>query len=175
MSLSKEEIIEIIKENKEYFVKNDLEGFYNTIFELGYEYDTGRITEFLLNLGVNPLKYMSYVPENFLCDSTVVKSFEIPNRILKIKEYAFFSCELLESIEIPDGIKELDFRSFAFCENLKSVKLPNSLEKIGEEVFYHCENLIDINIPKNLKKVDSSSFAGCPKKTQEKFKDYMND
>ena len=102
------------------------------------------LTNSLLQADIDPLKHMSYVPQDFLHKSTrSVDGFIIPNNIEDIRERAFYETDLTE-IRVPEGVKGIYTLAFARCKNLLFVTIPNSVEFIDRVVFSGCESLAEI-------------------------------
>ncbi len=66
-----------------------------------------------------------------------------------------------ETYEIPDSVSEISDWAFANCNNLKSVIIPDSVQKIGEGAFFRCENLERIIIPYSVDVIEDTAFRGC--------------
>jgi hypothetical protein len=104
--------------------------------------------------------------------------------VLKVGDYSFDSCRLLESVDLPNAteIGSSQGRSFQSCRLLKTVKLPNvtnikgeynfsycyslesmdlsKLSNISDYNFYNCISLSSLNIP-NINKLPSDSTIHC--------------
>ena len=57
----------------------------------------------------------------------------------------FFAGKDDSSYEIPEGIRYIENYAFSNCENLKSITFPQSLEVISEVAFEGCKNLETLN------------------------------
>lgn len=149
---------------------------------------TGQLTTVLLDCGINPLEYMTTVPNSYEYNATI-QSIEIPSHIRSIGEYSFSGCDQLKSITIPDSVTSIGFcafywctgltsvtignsvtridvNAFGTCSNLKSVVIPDSVTFIGRSAFMHCENLTTITIPNSVTEVGTNAFYGCNKLVQ---------
>lgn len=132
-----------IEENIGLIEKNDFETLYNNINGLGWTVTPKDVSETLLVAGINPLKYMSEVPREFLYLSDV-DYVDIPEGVEVIKHAAFGRCENLLDVFIPEGVHTLKLRAFMFCSKLYRVSLPSTLQIIEADVFQGCESLTDI-------------------------------
>ena len=117
-------------------------------------------TKKLLDLGINPLEYMTYVPEYFLNGSDIT-TFKIPDHIKEIGENAFWDCDCLTNIHIPNSIKKIGYSAFYNCASLTSITIPDSVTSIGDAAFQGCSELVHIVIPDSVTSVGSSVFHGC--------------
>lgn len=142
------------------------------------------ITQLMSSLNIDPLKYLDYVPDWFLYNTTTLKSITIPSNINKIGNSAFdecirltsitipnsvtsignsafYNCRGLTSITIPDKIINIDSATFLGCNQLTSIAIPNSVTDIGNWAFAYCENLTSITIPSNVTNIGENAFRGC--------------
>lgn len=71
------------------------------------------------------------------------------------------TCIKNESYEIPDSVRIIEDWAFADAKNLKEVIIPDSVERIGEGAFFHCENLEEIHIPYSVDTIQDTAFRGC--------------
>lgn len=108
-----------LQKHKEDIDDNNFEEIYNDDNILMNDYFT--MTKLFFSIGINPLKYMSFVPAFYMED---------------FKD--------LEEIEIPEGIKEIGKEAFYGCTNLKKIYLPSTLQVIESAAFDNCGSLKDI-------------------------------
>lgn len=151
-------VLELMKDNKELIDHEDWEEVYKNVCSdclrtsHGFVY-IGLFTEEIIDCGVNPLEYMSTVPEYFLYMSRVDKTPNIPQDIKKICSRAFAYCEHIESVNIPISVVEIGLNAFLNCTNLKDIYYDGTLEqfrniKLDEhwisgtklEVIIHCKD-----------------------------------
>ena len=143
--------------------------------------DLGTFNTLLYNIGKNPLKDFSYIPDNFFYHSDL-EYFNIPENIIQIRESAFSQCKNLKNIKLSDGVEEIFSWAFDSCINLTNIKLPNSIRKVGSEAFTNCKSLINVNIPSTIDLLGSDAFKNCynlqhinyigTKEQWEKLKEY---
>lgn len=120
----------------------------------------GEFTQLMLDIEINPLKYIKKtIPPGFLF-RTDVTYIDIPNNITRIAPNGF-RYSMLESINIPGSVVSIGREAFENSLYLKSVKLPNSIKEIAVETFRNCEILQSIDIPKSVIKINNGAFAGC--------------
>lgn len=74
----------------------------------------GKLTDFFLSNGIDPLKYVTVIINNMYRMSKV-ESVIIPKTITAIEELAFQGCENLKYIEIPETINEIHYNAFNGC------------------------------------------------------------
>ena len=138
---------------QEFINNNNWEEVYYSVL---HNLTTKRISDFtllLLEAGINPLKYLNFVPEYYLYDANIV-DFNIPENIEGIESWAFACCSKLKSINLPNNIKEISFGVFFDCpllkdiyyngtkEEWKRIEINNSsgLQKLEESLTIHCND-----------------------------------
>lgn len=119
-------------------------------------------TEFLLKIGVNPLNYLTYVPDYFAYHLDIEK-ITIPKHIKNIGDYAFTHCKKLTIIKIENGVDNIGTDAFGVCKNLRHISLPDSVIYLGSWAFHACENLETVRLSKNLNDFSTDIFDKCPK------------
>ena len=88
-------------------------------------------------------------------------SFEIPNNVTSIGEYAFAGCNSLANIIIPDSIIYISDFAFCLCTSLANVKLPDKVTTIGYSAFNGCKSLTSVVIPNSITYIDYWAFYNC--------------
>ena len=93
----------------------------------------------------------SFIYENdvlFNADKTIIiayraddESYNVPNTVTSIGDWAFAQCESLTSINIPDSVTSIGDLAFLRCESLTSINIPDSVTSIGYWAFCECKNL----------------------------------
>lgn len=122
-----------------------------------------RISEiFLHKIGINPLKYLGYVPEYFLYNSGTVQNIEIPNKVVGIRPFSFYGCTNLVNVDMSENIRIIGDEAFSECKSLQSIVLPDSIEQIGRRAFSDCDNLKSITIGSSINKLAPYCFSACP-------------
>jgi len=88
-------------------------------------------------------------------------SYAVPNGILSIGDYAFYSCESLTSITLLDSVTSIGDCAFYSCYSLTSITLPDSVTSIGDCAFYSCSSLTSITLPDGLTSIGDMAFLRC--------------
>lgn len=88
-------------------------------------------------------------------------SFEIPNSVTSIGDYAFARCDSLTSVVIPDSVTSIGDDAFASCDSLTSMVIPDSVTSIGDRAFYNCKNLISVVIGNSVNSIGDGAFEAC--------------
>jgi len=75
-------------------------------------------------------------------------SYQIPDKVTTIADYAFSSCKNLSEISYSSNLKSIG--TFAFYNSsLRSVHIASHILSIGYSAFHDCQNLTDISVDNN--------------------------
>ena len=88
-------------------------------------------------------------------------TFDIPNSVTSIGDYAFYNCSSLTSITIPDSVTSIGDYAFYYCSSLASVTMGDSVTSVGNHAFQNCISLTSIAIPNSVTIIGDSAFSGC--------------
>ena len=88
-------------------------------------------------------------------------TYDIPNSVRSIGDYAFSKCANLSNVTIPSSVTSIGNYAFSECANLSNVTIPNSVTSIGCDAFYGCKRLTSVTIPDSVTSIESSTFSGC--------------
>lgn len=133
------ELKQFIEENIDLIDDNQFNDVYNKLRPRKY---TSRFTEAMLQADINPLNYMTEVPEYYLYESDL-RRVNIPTGIVAINKYAFLSCRILEEVTIPEGVINIGECAFMNC-GIWKLHLPSTLKYIDIGAFQGCMNLSEI-------------------------------
>lgn len=127
----------------------------------GFDTLTSDFTMLMFDLGIDPLKYMDYIPANYLLEADI-ESFTIPKHIKKIGKYAFEG-SALEHIYIPQDCELVEIEPYAFYKCwLTEIELSDKVRIIGNNCFDGCDELQKIFIPESVIDIGDNAFYGCP-------------
>ena len=93
-------------------------------------------------------------PEAF-SGSTVLRSVQLPDSVVKIEEYAFMNCTELKVAKLGKSLQEICVQAFDGCKELEAVDLGPAIEHIGMEAFSECRKLKELHFP------DTLTTLGC--------------
>ena len=132
-----------IAENK-YLINNyKFKEIYNKIYtSIGYgendfqEEDVGTLTQLFYNIGLDPLKYLKKIPNDYLAGSDLT-TLNIPKNITSIG-YEAFDGSNITSIIIPDSVTKIGFAAFRDSA-LKEIVLGKGLKRIEAKAFYRID------------------------------------
>lgn len=104
--------------------------------------DVRALTDTLWESDIYPIDYLDYIPP-FYFANTDIHTCNIPKRIKRIKQGAFFETPL-ETITLHRGIVKVDDMAFARCTELKSITIQNPGIVISTTAFLFDSALHDI-------------------------------
>ena len=115
------------------------------------------------------LAYATYeIPEGIevigeyaFADNTQLTGIDIPESVKTIKESAFKGCSGLQYIDLSYGVESIGEYAFSECENLLGVYLSGNLRIIGEYAFSNCSELSSIFIPEGVESIGKFAFRQC--------------
>lgn len=141
-----ENIAQFLEEHRNLLNKHDFNQLYGDARKtISDKYvPIGEMTSIFLKAGLNPLQYMTYIPDSYLKYINDVTSVEIPNNIMLIGRQAFRSCTGLIRVVIPNSVTKILDCAFDSCEKLTNVTIQNSLIELGSQIFEHCNSLTNI-------------------------------
>ena len=125
-----------INENKELVRNNAFKELYQKALSREHGIDCmeiGNMTETFLNAGINPLKYVEYVPDYYLYGSqTVIDTMVFPDNVRYIGESAFQESKI-KYLDLNLNISDIAENAFWCCHELKYVNIKdiNQLTKIN--------------------------------------------
>lgn len=160
----------LVKEILERYIKwienEDWENFFERIQADYIPQTVSKLARAFEKADIHPLSEMSFIPEGFFLNDTLVKYTTLPNtkricykafyasdvqtvhitgNVYDVNQFAFEGCDFLESIVFDEGVKYIDDAVFYSCEELDTVVLPRSLERLGHNVFNGCDKLTVIH------------------------------
>ena len=152
---------------------NEFEELYNLIDKQNIGIDvTGKLTDLLYNIGIDPLKYMDIVPDFFAWRSNR-DHFNIPDTINYIGRGAFDCCYNLKDIYIPQGVTKINWATFRDCKSLKEVFIPDSVNSI-EDAFSGCTSLEKVSLPGGVNLPFYSAFNNCDSLKEIEYRGTIN-
>ena len=90
------------------------------------------------------------------CHTTV-----IPDGVVTIGDYAFYSLTELTSVDFPGSVREIGSYAFYGCSGLNSVTFGSGMESIKNYAFWGCSNLQEVDFPDAFKFLGNNAFEGC--------------
>ncbi len=87
-------------------------------------------------------------------------SFDIPDGVVEIGDFAFFGSKNLISVTIPGSVTKIGEWAFSFS-GLKTANIPNGVKTIDNCAFNGCKNLEQVYISANVIHIGERPFDGC--------------
>ena len=97
----------------------------------------------------------------FSCDS--LKILSLPESLIGVGHFAFSRCAKIKSLPLPKGVKFVGMGAFRDCTSLTSTRLPDELELIQCGVFENCKSLLSVELPNAITSIEKEAFSGCAK------------
>lgn len=115
------------------------------------EIPVAELTEMLLSANIDPLKYLSYIPEDFLfyeypeaANVANITSVTLNKNICEyVDEHAFTGSNITELDFQGLGLISIEFQAF-YNSKLTKITLPDTLERVEFQAFAYCDQLRDI-------------------------------
>ena len=63
------------------------------------------------------------------------QSYEVPEGIVTLENFAFANSKQLKSVSLPSGLKSIDAQAFSGCTSLKKLDIPESVNRIEVYAF----------------------------------------
>ena len=103
------------------------------------------------------------IPVNAFSQKATLRGVVFPDRLKRIRGYAFSECKaLMGSLIIPEGVTTIEDAAFQWCMGLRgALVLPSTLEYIGVNAFYLCGFTGELKLPNKLKCIGSQAFSSC--------------
>ncbi len=114
------------------------------------------------DLGYKPMESELYVYQDNEIPQSVFSWFVnltgliLPQKTVKINQYAFSHNPSLSSIVIPDNVEEIGYGAFQECRNLKKINISDNshLRRLGRYAFSGCGPIEKMNLPISLTEID---------------------
>lgn len=90
-------------------------------------------------------------------------SYEVPDSVTIINDWAFCQADQLQSIALADSLEEIGEGAFYSASSLEEIVLPPSLERIDDIAFRDCVGLRRVEVPEHVWHIGWGAFLGCPK------------
>lgn len=94
---------------------------------------------------------------------TEIKSVEIPEGCIFIRNSAFSVCEKLSDIVIPQTMEYIDHYEFSYCNSIESILIPDNVFYLGKYVFTCCMNLKEVELGNGITKLRDGLFESAEK------------
>lgn len=99
------------------------------------------------------------------------QSYEIPSKVKKIADYAFFNSKVRE-VKLNDDAQEIGYSAFAYSK-IEDFFPGKKTQIINNFAFNHCERLTFFMFNHELRKIPADIFEYCPKLYNVYFPDGM--
>lgn len=90
-----------------------------------------------------------------------VRTYTVPDGIIRIVESAFDGCTSLEEVTLPGSLTLIDDEGFKGCSRLKGIRIPAAVTELGNHCFSGCTAMQSAQLPDNLEDLGTYCFEGC--------------
>lgn len=158
-----------IEKYKDDIEKGDFDTFYS---HMAAKTMAAFLTETLLDAGIDPLDYLTKIPEYYGQYSTKFKILDIPSQIKTVGENAFSECMALKEVTLHEGVIAIRNAAFYSCHQLEKINIPESCLFLGSRALQYSA-IKSIELP-NISSIFQSTFNGCTDLTEVKFGDNIS-
>lgn len=155
---------DILQENIQLLNTYDFKKIYDDVANISHMNTSmyiSNLTYLLMVAGIDPLKYMDEIPNNYLVHINDLMSIDIPYNIKNIGKHAFRDCKNLETVVISNGVTSIGDFAFSGCSSLTSITIPDSMISIGSCVFSGCSGLTSVTIGNGVTSIGDYAFYNC--------------
>ncbi len=85
--------------------------------------------------------------ELYVCPAGKKGVVNVPEKTIRIEDYAFEYCEKTTEITLPSSLTEIGEGAFFGCSALEKIEIPYFVKTNGGGIFFGCTSLKDIKIP----------------------------
>ena len=158
--MDQKEILDFLRKNTQLLEEGNFDELYERAhFTPGLKISA--LTTFLLEADIEPLDYLTSVPNYYMKEVKSITVTIIPDNVTSIGKKAFYGCTGLTSVTIGNSVTRIGGSAFENCISLASITIPNSVTFIGEDAFSNCISLTSITIPEGVTFISESTFYGC--------------
>ncbi|MCD8215380.1 MAG: leucine-rich repeat domain-containing protein, partial [Clostridiales bacterium] len=90
-----------------------------------------------------------------------LETYEIPETVTDIEEYAFYGNTALTNITVPSGVTSINKNTFRESTSLESLNIQGSIASIGASAFYGCTSLKTFEFSDEITEISASTFYNC--------------
>lgn len=130
---------EFIEENIDLLDINDWGEFFNRAEQRCIDTEdfdfTSRLRRYLEEAGLDPFKYLDYIPYGYYEYDESIVEYAISEDIITIQGSAFLRCDNLRKVKLPNTLVDIQDSAFYMCGKLRYIELPTSLEFLHTDAF----------------------------------------
>lgn len=140
--------IKFVNEFEDMINANDFESLYARAWSLGV--NLNELGRMFYDSDIDPLEYMTEVPEQFFADNQDLLEISIPEGITRLCDSCFYDCTNVKEIIVPKSVKHIDEWALAGLDNVKEITIEGKLESLHPFGIYELPSLETIySIPEN--------------------------
>lgn len=154
---------DLIRNEQWYELYENIEGFKSKV---------GRVTDALLQAGIDPLQTLEWVPNYYLAESQLFENFTLPSQIRTIEIRAFLLSSI-KNMKVGPMLETIGHDAFVGSK-LKTINLQDTtVNSIHSSAFYQC-HLETIELPNTVELIGDRAFLDIPSLHRIKFNSDVN-
>lgn len=158
--MDQKEILDFLRKNTQLLEDGNFDELYKKAsFTPGLKISA--LTTFLLEADIEPLDYLTSVPNYYMKRVKSITMTIIPDNVTSIGNDTFYGCTGLTSVTIGNSVTSIGGSAFENCINLTSVTIGNSVTSIGNDAFSNCSSLTSVEIPDGVTSISEGTFYDC--------------
>ena len=108
------------------------------------------------------------------CPGGKAGDYVVPDGVIHLTAWAFFSCRLLKSISLPESVVDLGgVATFYNCSGLTHMVVPENVTSVPHSAFAYCTNLVGIHFGTNVASLGQDAFSQCTSLASLTFPDSL--
>lgn len=88
-------------------------------------------------------------------------TFDIPEGVTRLGNYAFEACTQIEHFNVPTTVKAIGTWAFYGCHALKDFTFPEGVARVSGSTFYDCSALAEVTLPSTMAYISGAAFKNC--------------
>lgn len=97
---------------------------------------------------------------NFYINNTILRSIELGEEIVAIKDYTFYNFDNVESVALHNKIESIGVEAFKDCSKISTIAIPSSVLTISNSAFADCVGLTTLTL-ESVETIGDYAFSGC--------------
>lgn len=113
------------------------------------------------NCHINPLEYMTDLPNLMFLGDIKLYDINIPNNIKSIGSNCFANCTLLTKVILPTNPNFVAIPKGCFyaCKSLEEIYIPNNIVELKPLAFRACYSLKELHLPSSIKSIGHDALG----------------
>ena len=132
-----EQLKQFLLNNKNSLEEDDFRTLYKNWSKYIDSDDVSDLTDVFLEVGIDPLNYLSEVPAKYAYYSKLLTKLIIPSHIDRILPFAFMGCDNLKEVILPTSIKIIGYFAFDRVTGCRFIYRDTSSNFLELNMYYN--------------------------------------